>query len=138
MTTRRSFKIYVAGPIQGPDLLHSLANLEAGQSFTAKVFQLGFAPFPVFTDAAFIQKVRPVPPIQDVYNYSLTWLKAADAVIVMPKWEHSRGCQAEIKEAEKNGIPTFFDLVDLCAWADKQIIPTAESNIDEILAKGDD
>ena len=136
MTTRRNLRIYVAGPIQGVDLLHSLANLEHGQAFTAQVFQLGFSPFPVFSDALFIQKVRPVPPISDVYNYSLAWLRAADAMIVMDGWEHSKGCAAEMKEAEKMGVPIFHDITDLCAWADSQIVP--DKTIEETLGRSDD
>jgi hypothetical protein len=137
VTTRRSFKVYVAGPIQGQKgLLDSLANLEHGQKATAQLFQLGFSPFPVFCDHLFIQKVRPVPPIQDVYNYSLEWLKASDAMYVLPGWEHSTGCKAEMKEAERSGVPIFHDVTDLCAWADKQIIP--DHSIEETLGRSDD
>ena len=134
--TRRDLKVYVAGPIQSATLLHSLANLENGQMWTARMFQLGFAPFPVFTDASFIQKVRPVPPIQDVYNYSLAWLKVADAMYVIPGWEHSAGCLAEKKVAEELSIPIFFDTADLCAWADRSI--TRDTYIEEKLSESDD
>lgn len=136
MTTRRNLRIYVAGPIQGVDLLHSLANMEHGQAFTAKIFQLGFAPFPVFSDAAFIQRVRPIPNIRDVYEYSLAWLRAADAMIVMDGWEKSAGCMAEMREAEKCGVPVFHDITDLCAWADMQIVP--DKTIEETLGRSDD
>jgi hypothetical protein len=133
MTTRRNFAVYVAGPIQGNSgLLQSLANLEHGQKVTAQLFQLGFSPFPVFCDATFIQKVRPVPPIQDVYNYSLEWLKRSDAMYVLPGWEHSTGCKAEMREAEKAGVP----ITDLTAWADSQIIP--DKTVQEILGRSDD
>jgi hypothetical protein len=135
--TRRHLRIYIAGPIQGPDLLHSLANIDAGQAYTAKLFQLGFSPFPVFCDAAFIQRVRPVPPIGDVYAYSCAWLRAADAMFVMPGSESSRGVAQEVAEAGKAGVPVFHDLVDLCAWADAQSVnPSFEA--EKALAEGDD
>lgn len=138
MTTRRNFKVYVAGPIQGTGgLLHSLANLEHGQKVTAQLFQLGFSPFPVFCDATFIQKVRPIPAIQDVYNYSLEFLKVCDAMFVLPGWEHSTGCKAEMAEAERSAVPIFHDITDLCAWADRQIIPPI-AGMEQQLARSDD
>ena len=134
---RRDLRLYVAGPIQGPDLIHSLANIEHGQQFTARLFQLGFSPFPVFCDASFIQKVRPIPPIQDIYDYSLAWLKGADAMIVMDGWERSRGCLAEIEAAKVAGVPVFHDITDLCAWADRQNI-NPMSDAEKIIAESDD
>jgi len=131
---RRNLKVYVAGAIQGESLLHALRNIDHGQAMTAKVFQLGFSPFPVFCDATFIQRVRPVPPIQDVYNYSLEWLKASDAMFCIEGWEKSVGCKAEIAIAKEYGIPVFFDLVDMCAWADREV----EVSIDNQLRRSDD
>jgi hypothetical protein len=137
MTTRRSFRVYVAGPIQGQKgLLDSLANLENGQKVTAQLFQLGFSPFPVFCDATFIQKVRPVPPIQDVYNYSLQWLAVSDAMFVMEGSEHSAGVRQEVARAKEMGIPVFHDFTDLTAWADNQIIP--DKTMREILGRSGD
>jgi hypothetical protein len=137
MTTRRSFKVYCAGPIQSQKgLIDALANIEKGNKVTAQLFQLGFSVFPVFCDYVFLQKVRPVPPIQDIYNYSLEWLKVSDAMFVMEGWEHSTGCKAEMRVAEQNGIPIFHDVTDLTAWADRQILPSKE--IEEILGRSDD
>ena len=137
MKGRRHIRVYVAGPIQGPDFLHSLANLESGQAWTAKLFQLGFSPFPVFCDASFIQRVRPIPPIGEVYAYSCAWLRAADAMLVLPGSESSRGVTQEITVACKAGVPVIHDLTDLCAWADKrEVNPSFEA--EQILARGDD
>lgn len=137
MTTRRSFRVYIGGPIQGPTLLDSLANIDNGEKWQAKLFQLGFSPFPVFSDYSFIMRTRPVPPIQEVYRYSLQWLKVADAMLVIEGWEKSTGCRAEMQEAERSGVPVFHDVTDLCAWADKQIVPVIPS-LDEALSQGDD
>jgi hypothetical protein len=137
MTTRRSFKVYVAGPIQSPKgLIDALANIEKGNKVTAQLFQLGFSVFPVFCDYVFLQKVRPIPPIQDIYNYSLEWLKVSDAMFVLEGWEHSTGCKSEMREAEKSGVPIFHDVTELCAWADRQIIP--DRTIEETLGRSDD
>lgn len=136
---RRDVRVYVAGPIQGPDLIHALANLEYGQKRTAEIFQLGFSPFPVFSDFAFVQKVRPVPNIRSIYEYSLAWLLVADAMLVIEGWEKSTGCRQELKVAQEHGIKICFDTHELCAWADGIINAQAGlPDIDELLSKGDD
>jgi hypothetical protein len=134
--TRRDIKVYVAGPISGVDVLHTLANIDHGETWTAKVFQLGFSPFPVFSDHTFVQRVRPIPAIRDVYQYSLAWLAVADAVFLIPGWEKSTGALAEKREAEKLALPIFTDLVDMCAWADLMIKPS--NDIEQQLARSDD
>ncbi len=118
---RRNIKVYPAGPIQGATIAHTLANIECGNMWTARIFQLGFSPFPVFSDEQFLRKVRPVPAISDIYNYSLEWLKCADAMFLLDGWEKSHGAQQEKRIAEENGIKVFFDLNDMCAWADGEI-----------------
>jgi hypothetical protein len=134
--TRRDIKVYVAGPISGVDVLHTLANIDHGETWTAKVFQLGFSPFPVFSDHTFVQRVRPIPAIRDVYQYSLAWLAVADAVFLIPGWEKSTGALAEKREAEALSLPIFIDLVDMCAWADLMIKPG--NDIEQQLARSDD
>lgn len=134
--SRRDFRVYVAGPIQGENLLVSLANLENGQRETARVFQLGFSPFPVFSDFLFLQRVRPIAAIQDIYNYSLTWLKTADVMIVLNGWEKSKGCIAEKRMADECGVHVVFDLNELCAWADAVLL--SNNTIEQALRKGDD
>lgn len=135
--TRRDIKVYMAGPIQGADTLHTLANIQNGEMWTAKVFQLGFSPFPVFSDHGFLKCVRPVPVIREVYQYSLAWLEVADAIFFIPGWEKSTGSLAEKKAAESLSLPIFTDLVEMCAWADTMIKPTGQS-VEETLAGSDD
>jgi hypothetical protein len=134
---RRDIKLYVAGPIQGDNLLDALANINSGEVWQARLFQLGFSPFPVFSDYSFIMRVRPVPPIGDVYSYSVAWLRVADAMLLLSGWETSVGCQREIKEAERLAIPVFRDVDQLCLWADKMCGLNTPS-IEEQLARSDD
>jgi len=117
---RRRFLVYPAGPIQGQakNILEILANLRRGQEHTARLFSAGFSPFPVFTDFAFLDMVEPTPLIEDVYAYSLAWMEKADALYMLPGWEHSTGARAERDVAERLSIPVFFDLPTLCEWAD--------------------
>jgi len=141
MNKRRRFRIYMAGAIQGATLLESLANMEAGNQWTARIFAAGFSPFPVFADEQFLRIVRPIPHIEDVYAYSLAWLVVADALFLVPGWERSRGTALERKEAERLGKPIFENLAELEQWAD-DLIDAAEVDpvraAEEILRKGDD
>ena len=138
---RRNIKVYPAGPIQGVTVSHTLANIECGNMWTARIFQLGFSPFPVFSDEQFLRKVRPIPAIGDIYNYSLEWLKCADTMFLIDGWEKSTGAQQEKRVAEEHGVKVFFDLVDMCAWADHEINKhkvVEDSYIDQKLRDGDD
>lgn len=141
MNQRRRFRIYMAGAIQGTTLLDSLANLEHGNQWTARVFAAGFSPFPVFSDEQFLRIVRPVPPIADVYGYSMAWIPASDAMMLIPGWTASRGANAERKEAERLGKPVFESLDDLCAWADDIIAAAAIDPVEaaeRIMQRSDD
>jgi hypothetical protein len=138
---RRRFKIYMAGAIQGANLLESLANIEHGNQWTARVFAAGFSPFPVFSDEAFLRIVRPVPRIEDVYAYSMEWLAPADAMMLIPGWAASRGANLERKEAERLSKPVFESIDELCAWADgvialESIDPVREA--ERIMGRSDD
>ena len=141
MNRRRRFKVYVAGPIQGANILETLANMEHGNQWTARVFAAGFSAFPVFSDEQFLRLVRPIPRIEDVYAYSLAWMAVSDAVLMIPGWQASRGATAEIKEADRLGKPIFEDITSLETWADNLI---ALEDIDpvrvaeDIMRRGDD
>lgn len=46
----------------------------------------------------------------------MAWLRKSDAVFVLPGWMESAGTLAEIKEANRLGIPVFFEIDDLMEW----------------------
>ncbi len=141
MNKRRRFKIYVGGAMSSPNPLEFLANLSHGKAWTAKVFAAGFSPFPVYTDSAFLELIRPVPHIEDVYAYSLAWLRVSDAVVLIPGWAASRGANAERKEAERLSKPVFESIDELCEWADAQIAMESMDPVrqaEEIMGRSDD
>ena len=53
-----------------------------------------------------------------IKRFSKTWLKRCDAVVLTPKWRGSPGTLAEIKLAEKLGIPVFETLEDLLEYVE--------------------
>jgi len=102
--------VYPAGPIQGKDLLTALRNINAGMDWTAKLREMGFAPFPVFCDYADIMRTKDVPMegSKGVYEMSLAWMRKADCVFMLPGWEYSRGARAERLQAQALRIPVHY------------------------------
>jgi hypothetical protein len=49
----------------------------------------------------------------DYFDNNLPWLAKADAVILVPGWETSKGTKRELAIAEELGIPVFENIVDL-------------------------
>ena len=106
--------VYIAGAIQGENIIETLHNINHGVEWTARLRQLGYSPFPVFED--FMDIMRADVTIEQVYEASIVWLKRADVMFVVPGYERSQGTQAEIDVARESGIPVFFDLERLADW----------------------
>ena len=112
-------RIYVAGAYSGPDVIAIRSNMRRGLQLAVKVLQAGFAPFAPWLDFEF--GLLADIPLQDYYDYSMAWLEASDAVLVVPIGaETSKGTQAEIARAHQLGIPVFDSLRDLQDWARPQ------------------
>jgi hypothetical protein len=116
-------KIYVAGAYSDVNVLRVLKNIGRGQYWSSKLFMEGFAPFVPWFDKEFvIQNWDQDFKVYDFYEYSLEWLKASDAVFIVPNygemknWEDSEGVLKEIRVAEENNIPVFYDLKSLLEW----------------------
>ena len=52
----------------------------------------------------------------DYFDNGQVALLHCDAMIVAHNWKTSTGTQAEIKLAEENDIPVFYDIKDLIKW----------------------
>lgn len=122
-------KIYVAGPYSDTNVLGVLKNIGRGTEYASKLFMNGFAPFTPWHDANFvIQNWRDNFTVKNFYDYSMEWLKCSDALFVVPDheglrdWGDSYGTVKEIEEAERLGIPVFYDLESLKKWRDKKVI----------------
>ena len=106
--------VYMAGKMSDPNPCRFLRNLNALQDWTARLRELGYAPFPVGGDYTDIMRTTDVS-IGQVKEASIVWLRRADCVFVTPGWETSDGTKAEIEEAQRCRIPVFFDLETMAA-----------------------
>ena len=105
-------RVYVAGKMSDTNPVEFLRNLDRLQAWTAKVRDIGCAPFPVADDYADIMRTRHIG-MEHIKDASMEWLRCADVVFVTPHWESSAGTMAEILEAKRLGIPVVYDLMVL-------------------------
>jgi hypothetical protein len=89
--------------------------MREGMRWATRVFLAGHAPFAPWLDFHFQLMLRDgeALTVDDYYQYSLAWLRAAEVVFATPGWEHSKGTHAEIEEATRLGIPVVFALDEI-------------------------
>jgi hypothetical protein len=104
-------RIYIAGAYSSPSVIGVLDNMRNGMRAAYDVIKAGYAPFVPWFDYHFalIGEMR----LEEYYAYSMAWLEASDAVLVVPGWENSKGTIAEMEHARSMRIPIFFRLEDL-------------------------
>lgn len=111
-------KIYVAGAYSSDNVLTVFANMRRGIRMATRLFMMGYAPFCPWLDFHFCLSAKEEDHItvNMFYQYSLAWLRASDAVLVLPGFENSKGTLAEIQEALDCNIPVFYSVTKLEEW----------------------
>jgi len=82
------------------------------------VFFAGFAPFAPWLDYLYSLMSEREIPIEMFYEMGLAWLRASDAVLVLPYTEYHKGVVAEVEEAKRLGIPVFETITELVQYRD--------------------
>ena len=111
------YKIYVAGPYSGDNVIDVLKNIGRGEKMCTELFRLGFAPFCPWHDKSFVTN-RPDDQftVQQFYDYSIAWLEVSNAVLVLPNSDKSKGTQSEIRRSMELNIPVFYAIEHLRAY----------------------
>jgi len=113
--------LYVAGQYSDVDVIPILDNMRRGMQWCYKLIQCGpFAPWCPWMDYHY-SLIGPMSKEQ-YYKVGLAWLRKADGVFVTTDPARSPGTRAEITEAERLGIPVFYDWNELMQWADGRIV----------------
>ena len=109
----RKTRVYVAGKLND-DAVGYLHNVHLMMETAEAARLAGFS--------VFIPAIDLLCGIKHGYNdyhqyfdNGQPWLMAADAVLLVPGWETSKGTAAEIATAEELGIPVFKELSELIA-----------------------
>lgn len=104
-------RVYVAGSLSGSTLDY-LENCRVMMKCGYQLFRSGiYSPFvPAFDyHFALMREDNDLPiSVSEYYKYSLAWLDVSDCVLVLPKWENSKGTIAEIERAKELKIPVFY------------------------------
>ena len=108
-------RVYVAGAYSASSVISVLDNMRRGMRAGLEVLLAGFAPFVPWFDFHFqlMLKDEETLSVQNYYDYSMAWLEASDAILVLPNSENSKGTQAEIQRAKELNIPIFYSLDEL-------------------------
>jgi hypothetical protein len=105
-----SKRVYVAGPYTKPDpCVNTNTAILAGD----RLWAYGLIPFvPHLTH--FWHTVT-LKPYTSWLAYDMEWLKVCDVVLRLPG--ESSGADKECDEAKSLGIPVFYTMADVVAWA---------------------
>ena len=111
-------RIYVAGAIRNPDNIEFLNNLRTGMRYCTELILAGYAPFCPFLDFMYFFQLRENErfEVEDIHEYSLSFLPGSDAMIVLPTCGVGEGVAPEIEEAVKLGIPVFYDKTSMITY----------------------
>ena len=105
--------VYVAGPFRAVNAWEVEENIRRAERLALEVWRLGAACVCPHTNTRFFQGAAP----DEVWlEGDLEILRRCDAVILTEDWKRSSGARAEVKAAERLGIPVFDEIVELSAW----------------------
>ena len=108
-------RVYVAGSYSADNVLKVFDNMRVGMRKGLDVLLAGYSPFVPWFDFHFSLMLKDGESltVKQYYDYSMAWLEASDAVLVLPDSEESKGTQLEIKRAKELNIPVFYSLKEL-------------------------
>lgn len=124
--TGRRMRIYIAGlyssNLKGEkaDVLEVLDNIRIGLRTGAELMLKGQVPFCPWLDFLFFIILRDGEKIsmKTIKAYSMEWLRASEAILLLPGWEKSSGARAEYEEAKRLGLRVFNDIEEVPNVAD--------------------
>jgi hypothetical protein len=119
MYKKKIKRVYVAGAYSADDVLKVFGNMRKGIDAAVEVLKKGYAPFCPWLDYQFNLVAEGIT-LQEFYNYTLAWLEASDAVLVVPGWENSFGTKNEIARAKELGIPVFYSVEEMEVYCKEQ------------------
>jgi hypothetical protein len=112
-------KIYISGPYSADNVMGVLRNIRKGIDASIEVFKAGFAPFCPWLDYHYVLADKENKlALEDFYNYSLAWLDASDAILMIGNWQKSKGCIKEYNFAKDHEILVFTSLESLIEYFD--------------------
>ena len=107
-------RIYVAGNYSADNVIEVLDNIRKGIDACAKLIIHGYSPFCPWLDFQYKLSSKGNEITKEMlYDCSLSWLKASEAMLVISGSGDSEGTKREIEIAKKLGIPIFHSVEDM-------------------------
>lgn len=105
-------RIYVAGPLTADHPVDYLRNCRRMMQLAEELRQMGYAPYVPCLDLLMGLQFG-YDRVEDYQDVTLAWVTAADGVMLLPRWERSKGTKREIMEALEAKVPVFETLTAL-------------------------
>ena len=120
----RNTRVYVAGAYSSGNVLGVLENMRIGMRAAKDVMLARLSPFCPWLDYQFWLMLQDgeTLTVDDFYEYSMAWLAASDAVLVVnnPANIDSVGLRKELDLAKQLRIPIFNSIDRLKEWAESR------------------
>lgn len=99
-------KVYIASPYTNGDVA---LNVKAQMDCANKLIELGFAPFvPLYSH---FQHMAHPQPYETWVKLDLEWVNVCNCLLRLPG--ESSGADGEVKFAQENKIPVFYNINDI-------------------------
>lgn len=122
--------VYVAGPFTGKDHWEIAQNVRRAEELGMEVAKLGAMPLIPHTNTHNFHGT-----MTEAFWYAGTMelLKRADAIILAPEWEKSKGTRAELTFAKGSKTPVLHGVRALARWLASPDLTLGSIPLDEAL-----
>jgi hypothetical protein len=107
--------IYVAGPFRGPTPWDVEQNIRRAEAVALGIWEMGAAALCPHTNTRFFDKTATDKTYLDG---TLEMLRRCDAVVMLQRYTRSQGALNEQFEAQRLGLPIFYEVPELEKWLD--------------------
>lgn len=113
MSITKRPRVYIAGPLNphnGGGAIEYLRNCHRMIEAARNLIKAGFAPFCPAVDMLYFIGGKDAETIttEEIKSYSMAWIPACEAMLMMPGWHDSAGAVAEFDYAFILSMPVFF------------------------------
>lgn len=100
--------IYVAGPYRGQSKEAVELNASVARAVGLLVARKGWAPAVPHYNTYLYDFITTDLDDEFWLNATMELMRRCDAVVLVPGWQRSQGTLAEIKEAQRLGLPIYY------------------------------